>query len=785
MYKQVYPAMRRHGKCNFLKWVENINNSTQLLNNYYISQMAIILERNQIDGNKIIKSYIAIKWILPYISFRGECSNKLHISTEELMVYIENGLNIVSIDTLMREIQREYRIREVPNFSEFDMEDYLLAESNLLRKVGDKVYFPHQMYRDYLSAKYIIENTTNKNVDEIWNMRKFPYSVTRHIAEMTKNQWNKTAQIIADDAKGKKDEKYNQILNLVTVFNGSDADYSGLDLSNIRLSKQDLGNIKLRDAIISRYSIGCENSLLKQYRFLQFSEDNHWLIGLECSNLILWDVETGNNVGKWRLKGQLLAISFKKCFLFISIKMTNSNRIEIFEYNNKKWQMNGVIDLPNGNYKIIILDYDNLVHVYYNNRECRYRTIDCKLIYNVQKKHPYEFICDGYELPLIKKQLIKPIINEELSAYTISIDKQFEAFCYKDGRFNICYAGGEVLHKLYDKRTILKDATISDNGCHAVTLSYDSFNGCRKIQLWDLVQKIRIGERLCPKNTHSVHLVETGEWILGKEENKTLCWNWEDEDKFYYLTSEIISNQYKKISSYGNRILLRNACRMVELFDLDTMTTTEFKNIPKDVKLAVILPNAKLAVVDEKLQYVTFRSLRSGDELKVNSQPAKILGLYAFHKEPFIAVATNDNVISMYHNGTGQRTRILKSNAGCRIITGHAQKMAIASSGNGNRVIVFRYFSWDNGKKGNWYEKESMIEITGNVLDIAFNASNEELVVITTSGLIYYMSDLFCDYHSQTQVINGFNVMAYDFNGVICEDYVKEQLKENGCSFVD
>ena len=66
------------------------------------------------------------------------------------------------------------------------------------------------------------------------------------------------------------------------------------------------------------------------------------------------------------------------------------------------------------------------------------------------------------------------------------------------------------------------------------------------------------------------------------------------------------------------------------------------------------------------------------------------------------------------------------------------------------------------------------------MLDLAFNAENEELVVITTTGQIYYMSDLFCDYHSRTQVINGFNVDAYDFSGIVCSDEVKEQLKGNG-----
>ena len=782
MYKQIYPIMNRHRDCSFLQWIEPIKNVTQLLKNYYIAQMAILLERSEIDGEKILKSYTALNWILPNIAFEYEKKNRFHVSIDELEMYVEAGLNNISKDSVTKEIQREYRIRKTPDFNEFDMEDYLLTESHLLKRIDDRVYFHHQIYRDYLSAKYIEEETTIENVDAIWNQRKIPYAVSCYIAEMSEHHWSATAQIVAVDARGKREnEKYNQILNLVTIFDCDNADYTELDLSRVRLLRQKDGRIKLRGAILSDYSIGCENGMMKQYQSFQFSGDNEWLAGMAGAEMTLWNVNTGATEGRWKLKGFPQNMSFVGKYLLVYIKSERISGIEIFEFSNEKWKENGLIKGKfNERLRKIIFDEDEFIHIYYNNREYRYRIFDGKCIYNERKKRAYEDICNGYDLTFIQTRMKKVTGNEEIFSQASSSDGQLQVNCYKDGRVNICYPGGQVKHVLDVKRTALYDAAISDNGMHAVTLSYDVYDGKRKIQLWDLEKRQKIEERFCSENTISIHLVEMGEWILGKEENRVWCWNWNDKKRFCYLMGELLSNQQQKVTSYGNKILRKNDVQKIELFDLDTEESEILKDSRKEIKYAAIMQNGELAIVDARANYVYFNSIRSGKELKVNSEPGKILGIFQFKQEPFIAVATTNSVVSMYHIGTGQRTRILKPEAGCRIMTGYTKKMAVACAGNRNQITVLRYFSWDEGRKGRWYPAAPKFSLTGKVLDLAFNAENEELVAITTTGQIYYMSDLFCDYNSRTQVINGFNVEAYDFTGVVCSDEVKEQLKGNG-----
>lgn len=189
-------------------------------------------------------------------------------------------------------------------------------------------------------------------------------------------------------------------------------------------------------------------------------------------------------------------------------------------------------------------------------------------------------------------------------------------------------------------------------------------------------------------------------------------------------------------------------------------------------------------MVDERERKVIFNSIRNDRLLKVNSEKfCKIQGIYAFDKEPFIAVVTSNSLVSMYHTGTGQRTRKLQTHSNPGIIAWNEQKMAVACGSSYNKIIVFRYFSWDNGRKGNWYEAAPKIRIDGEILDVAFNYENEELIIITSLGRIYYLSDLFCDYHTQTQIINSFNVDAYDFADVICSENIKSELLMNGCRF--
>lgn len=729
MYQKTYPVMEKYRDISFLKWNYAVDNASDLLENYYTSQIAILLNRKDVRGEKIMMAYVAIQQILSVIAFSCENVNAFRMDTQSFHDLTDSIINVVAFDSVMNDIRTKYRLRQKPIIDCFEVEDYLLNESNLLKQSGNYVYFPHQIYRDFLSAKYIVKYTAADNVDGIWNSRMFPQAIIRHISELDGQMWSNTAKLVSDDAKGKaNDIKYNQIFNLISSYQCEDADYTCLDLTNVRLPKLPNGDISLRNSDISDYSIGCEKDRIPYYNILIFSDDNDWLVGFQNSIMTIWNVETGNRVGEWRLSAQPYSVSFENNFLYLKIKSRQHDEIIAFELNDNVW----IVNTENKPDKSSI----------------RFNRVD-------------------------------------KSGKAVSRDKELMAGSAPDGLTRICYKGGQIKHILSSRRTVLQSASISSNGSHAVTLDYEIENDQRKIQMWDITNKKKKMERFCPGNTQNVYMLATGDWILGKTDDRFWCWNWYDEDNFYYLEAEPLSNSNMKYSSYENKILYYDGNGLV-LFDLDSkvknVLTSNYSYIPENLSQAAFLPNGKLAMVDEHERKVIFNSIRNDRLMKVNSEKlCKIRGIYAFDKEPFIAVATSNGLVSMYHTGTGQRTRKLETHSNPRIIAWNDQKMAVACVSSYSKVIVFRYFSWDNGRKGNWYEAGPRISIEGEILDVSFNYENEELIIITSLGRIYYLSDLFCDYHAQTQIINSFNVGAYDFSGVICDEHIKEELLMNGC----
>lgn len=128
---------------------------------------------------------------------------------------------------------------------------------------------------------------------------------------------------------------------------------------------------------------------------------------------------------------------------------------------------------------------------------------------------------------------------------------------------------------------------------------------------------------------------------------------------------------------------------------------------------------------------------------------------------------------------------ILKTTSGNKIIVGHPTKDVVACSGGRKQFETFNYFSFkvNNGRNaGKWYQNPIDHRFFGDVLDMDFNESNGELVTIMSDGAIVYSHDMYCRYHSSTQIITNFSVDSYDFTGVICDDEIRKNLLNNGAS---
>ena len=113
------------------------------------------------------------------------------------------------------------------------------------------------------------------------------------------------------------------------------------------------------------------------------------------------------------------------------------------------------------------------------------------------------------------------------------------------------------------------------------------------------------------------------------------------------------------------------------------------------------------------------------------------------------------------------------------------ENTVIACSNGQRKLKTFNYFEkMASGKKmGWWYENPYDSRdpaINGDILDISFNAENNELVAILSNGQIMFCHEKYCRFHSAIDIITNFNVDAYDFRGCICDDLVKKQIRQNG-----
>jgi len=798
MYKQVCPIMEKH-RDNFLDWRDPIKNVGQLIHNYFLAQIAILLERVQLDGEKILTAYKCIGYALPFMGYCLEKENRLSMSAsdfEHIATEAAKAANRCSfLEHQFRKIQRTYRVRQIPDITAFDVDDFLVKEMHLLHEDGELLAFPHQIYRDYMSANWIVNGTEQDSIDAIWNQRKFPYYILKLIGPMSGRYWDGLAKQIADHSKGKEEGDVGyQIFNLVQAFpytkEGGIPDYSGLDLRNTRLPDYFgiTGRIPLYGARISQESLAFLERTPGIYGCLEFSQEDEWIAGVSNGTVHIWSIATGQSNLVHRCGRQIDFFWFSRNGHYLLAKSAGQTGSFLYIYRNDgdSWKYACKIsDAVNSKIRSMVIAGDEL-YVYYNNRERRYNLMDGVLTFNQQKQHAWEQSVDGQILPegltgCHKNKRAKKGLDG-LYYQAMSHSGELTACSYRDGTL-IVRRSGEIYAVLAKGVTRLKAAAISGDGKRAVTLGQRIVRGHRKMQMWDLETKTRCKEWLCSEKTNNIHMSENGAWIIGETDKGYWIRSWDDEGSQYNIAGTFVSNQYGKLTSYGSKVLYKNSAGLLELFDLDAREFSNIENAQKDSRIAAFMPNGGLIMAGNSGNKAVFSSIRDGRRLSINSENSAVTGIFCMKNQPFAALATNNQVVSIYHTGTGQRVRILKPTAGNKIIVGHPEKDAIACSGGKNKFEIFNYFSFkasDGRNAGKWYENVTETKLYGDVLDMDFNETNGELVAIMSDGTIVYSHELYCKYHDSTRIITNFNVDIYDFTGVVCDDEVKEDLRNNG-----
>lgn len=792
MYKEISPIMKQYQHEECLNWAIPIKNATDLLYDYYVAQIALLFQREAVDGQKAQIGYQAIFDVLPAVAYTYELTYSLNKENEEFRTLLQKIIQAhkTKEDELLP-LQERFRDYDCPELKYGPILDFLTSETHLLYRDGMVTAFPHQIYRDFLSAMWIVKQ---EDIERYWNIRRLSFPVMEHIRNLSGKYWTGLANRVHEAGKNREDAFY-LVENLLDCFpyteTGGCPDYSDLDLRGLQIpdvTDCGTGRILLKGAKLDNISIG--KSTMRQYTHLQFSKENEFLAAFSGRSVFIFSLQTGEQVFVYSIDSGLGGFTFAGDYLF-AVKTGYNFGIHVFKHD-ESWGYVGEVKNPDGAYagifnnrfRLLILKDDTL-HFYYNNREIQFSLTDCRQTYNQKRKHAWEQSVEGEDLSFLqdKRNQHNQRRNRENGVICQIENQGLRAVSTLDGGLMIT-SGSELRYVLARGIVLLKDGAISGDGKWAATLGYELKEEKRKIQLWNLDKKIRFKDIFGPGVIKTVHLSEDGSIVFGETDKKT--WVCEVESgKTRWFAEHFVSNQYGKISTYGTKVLRKNKEHELYLYDLKTRESSATDNPCKNARLACFMLDGSIAVVGNNIRKVKFKNIRTGGYSEVNSQGTPIIGISSIKDEPFIAVATQDNVISIYHIGDCMRKRKVDKTGGNQIMVVSTKNTVIACSNGKRRLQTFNYYEKVvKGKKmGWWYENPYSTDdpaINGDILDLAFNTENQELVVILSNGQIMFCHEKYCRFHSATEIITNFDVDAYDFRGCICDDTIRQQICQNG-----
>lgn len=794
VYKEICSVIDEYRNVEFLDWILPVRNVTDLFHDYYVAQLALMMKRSSVDGKQMMLAWSCINRVLPALAYSFELSHNIHLENSCFRDLLSDVLHTVSIDSgALIPIQEHYREASRPNLDYLKVLDLLADTLRLLHRDGSTVGFPHQMHRDYLSARWIVISSTEPDaVESLWNTRNLPSPVMTHIRQGSGRYWeNGLACKVHEAGRGRfGGNAFILVNNLLQCFPYSESsgipDYSGLDLRGLTLpDNQSAGSgISLKDAYIDNVTLGLISGDAASFTVLCISEDRKYVAAVDSKKcgLYIFDLQTEECCFTYSLGRRVSKMAFCGNGLYIVV----SAEVHLFRLD-AEWRFVGVIGEGKGLLHKLkaIVEKDGALFLYYNNRLVKYCLADCSRLEIVNGKFSGETVdgIDLYSLLVSSNGNLSSFRKDGVAAS--AGDESFRVVSYRDGRL-VAEWGNDTVAVLSRGVTRLLDASVSGDGCRAATLSFSLFGNERKIQLWDLDAQKKMADLTCPGTVFSIHLSDTGDWIMCEDAARTwvLCC---ETGEVRWFDEHFVSNHMNQILFRGDCVL-RKRGESLFLFDLRAQEEKAVESPVPDPGLVCFMNDGTLAAANKSRRSVFLHSIRDGRNLTLSPDGSEILAVQPLKNQPFIAVACKDGIISMYHTGTGQRVRKLQTGSNPRIVAVHRDKNLIADTDGHHSLETHNYYE-KKGRGGKmmgwWYDNpyqpgHSEPAVSGDILDIAFNSKSNRLVAVLSNGCIMFFDDNYCKYHDSFGIILAFDVNAYDFRGCQCPPELKKQLLENG-----
>ena len=276
LYASTCPIIDRNRDLEYLDWAIPVSNETDLLRNYYLAQVAVLLERNAPDPGCIFNCLALIRFVLPILGHRAERANVTTWSganfDNALTAAVEEANAAIFGDAMpeqLKQVKRKYRL-QIDRLDEEDLYQLMITELCLLRSGNGRVAFLHQIFRDYLAAVHLYRRLFERSdADELWHEEPISVGVAKYLRHMPeRDPWAEgglIAQLLSNYRGKTADDRDHLVANLIRCWlplssepdaPAQDYDLSGLDLRKISLAetlKRPIsGHIDIDGAIVSR-----------------------------------------------------------------------------------------------------------------------------------------------------------------------------------------------------------------------------------------------------------------------------------------------------------------------------------------------------------------------------------------------------------------------------------------------------------------------------------------------------------------------------------------------------
>lgn len=196
MYAQTYPLIEKYRELPYCDWQLPVSNAADLLHNYYLAQVVFLVERENTDKKSVYFGFCAVRYLLPQLAFQAETDNVMGWSDADFTTLftqaVQQTKDRLSGDPLpspLRSIRRSYRLhlgQELPE----ELYDLLLSELCLLRNDNGRIFFYHQIFRDYLAAVCLYDDLTRReDPPAAWRDHPIHAGVIQYLRHMHGELW--------------------------------------------------------------------------------------------------------------------------------------------------------------------------------------------------------------------------------------------------------------------------------------------------------------------------------------------------------------------------------------------------------------------------------------------------------------------------------------------------------------------------------------------------------------------------------------------------------------------